>query len=316
MADAFTLAHLSDVHLGPLPAFSPHDWNLKRSLGFANWHLKRRHVHQRPILDRLMHDLRLQQPDHIAVTGDLINIGLPAEYPAAVEWLATLGTVEGVSAVPGNHDIYVHLRSDPGVARWRAHMSGTGGHDDAQPNQLSKSTFPFVRHFGQVALIGVNSAVPTRPFRATGEVGAEQRERLRATLAMLRDAKITRIVLIHHPPLPGMAHRSKALRDAAALEQVLAEEGAELVLHGHNHRRMLTYRASVTGAIPVIGVPSASAGRAHRGEPLARYHLFRVSAGRPTSVTMIARGLHEPDGPVVEIERTVIVPAPAPALQP
>ncbi len=308
MTDTLTLAHLSDVHLGPLPPFGVRHWNVKRVLGFANWQRNRKHVHQRGIVDRLVADLRAQQPDHIAVTGDLINIGLPAEYVEAAAWLAALGPGPAVTVVPGNHDIYVRLPSDPGVLRWRAHMTGTG--EASSQSQSAKTEFPFVRRFGRLALIGLNSAVPTRPFQAIGEVGAAQLERLRATLRDLRRDGAKRVVLIHHPPLPGMATRSKALRDAAALERVLAEEGAELVLHGHNHQRMLSYRSSETGGFPIVGVPSASAVRSHKHEPLARYHLFRLAvADGPLTITLIARGLLEPDGAMVEIERTQIAPA-------
>ena len=53
-------------------------------------------------------------------------------------------------------------------------------------------------------------------------------------------------VLIHHPPLPGQAKRFRGLEDAAGLEAVLSRHGAELVMHGHNHRNMLAWGA--TGA--------------------------------------------------------------------
>ena len=312
MSDAFVLAHLSDVHLGPLPRFGRAHWNVKRTLGWVNWMRKRRSTHRPEIVARLLADMAAQSPTHLAVTGDLINIGLPEEYVGATRWLEHIGSPSNVSVVPGNHDIYTHLGSDSGVARWSAWMSNF---DDAHPSTFSApgsdwsiDTFPWVRRLGGVALVGINSAIPTRPFRAIGHVGAAQLQRLEQILAYLATEPVTRIVLVHHPALPGQAAPAKALTDAAALETVLQRHGVELVLHGHNHRRMLAFRQGPTGAIPFVGVPSASAAVAHRTEDLARYHLFQMTPGdRAAPIELIARGLTEPDGPVVEIERRKLI---------
>lgn len=298
MSDTFTIAHLSDLHLGPLPPFGVRHWNLKRALGFANWHRKRRAAHLPAVAAALVADIQRLAPDHIAVTGDLINIGLPAEYEAALAWLEALGPTDRVSVVPGNHDIYVRLLRDAGVARWQGYMA-----DDAATAD-GDSSFPYVRRRGRVALIGLNSAVPTRPLVASGQLGEIQLTSLARILDELGREGLARVVMIHHPPLPGQASPRKALRDADALAGVLRRHGAELVLHGHNHRREV-HRAMGPGAdVPVVGVPSASLGAAHEGETLARYHLFGVMLGAgPPRVSMISRGLMQPGGPVVEIER-------------
>jgi 3',5'-cyclic AMP phosphodiesterase CpdA len=161
--------------------------------------------------------------------------------------------------------------------------------------------FPFVRRCGRVALIGVNSAVPTRPFHAGGLVGDGQLARLGRMLAALGREGLMRVVLIHHPPLPGLAAPAKALADAGALAEILGEHGAELVLHGHNHRFMLNTQQGPAGGIPVVGVPSASARSAHGREELARYHLLGFRDGEP--IEFVARGLADTDGPVVELGR-------------
>jgi hypothetical protein len=83
---------------------------------------------------------------------------------------------------------------------------------------------------------------------------------------------------------------------------MLARHGAELAVHGHNHRNMLAWRPSVSGSFPVVGAPSASQGKLHRHEPLARYNLFRIDAAAG-AIGLIGRGLAEPGGAIVEIER-------------
>src|SRR5450755_527345 len=97
MTNAITIAHLSDVHLGPIDGFTPRYWNLKRALGYANWLRNRRHAFLRPALDGIVADLAAHAPDHIAVTGDLTNIGLPQEHINALGWLESLGPPERVS---------------------------------------------------------------------------------------------------------------------------------------------------------------------------------------------------------------------------
>src|SRR5918992_1567610 len=117
MTSPVTIAHLSDVHLSPLRGFWPPHWNIKRALGFANWVLTPRRVHLRSVVDRLVADLRLQNVDHVAVTGDLVNIGLPHELENALRWLESIGPPSSVSVIPGNHDIYTRRWRDAGVAR-------------------------------------------------------------------------------------------------------------------------------------------------------------------------------------------------------
>lgn len=310
----FTLAHLSDVHLSPLPPVALRHWNLKRLLGWLNWQHRRRHVYSHDVLDRLVEDLRAQAPDHIAVTGDLANLGLPVEHETALAWLGTLGTPEHVTAIPGNHDIYSGIGADPGTGRWLAHMSAnSAAADHAIAEALgTEATFPFVRRFGKIAIIALNSAVPTRPFYAIGRLGPDQLRGLASILDRLGAEGMMRVVLIHHPPLPGLSKKRHDLQDADALADVLTRHGAELVLHGHEHREMLAWHPTPNGGIPIVGVPSASLAIPYKDEPLARYNLYRLlpDAHRPR-IELIARGLAEPGGPVVELARRWIEPDPA-----
>lgn len=304
MSQTFTLAHLSDVHLAPVVGFDMAHWRVKRLLGYINWHRRRKGVHLRPVVDRLVADLATQRPYHIAVTGDLVNLGLPGEQAAALEWLATVGPPDRVTVVPGNHDIYVRMRRDPGTARWQDYMRpNADGAGYGEPGHA----FPFVRRFGQIALVGVNSAIPTMPVLARGCVGHEQLQRLGRILDMLGRERAMRIVLIHYPPLPGQSSPLRKLMDADAMQRVLSENGAELVLHGHNHTNTLAFCSSRAAAIPVIGVASASLAKPHHGEPLGRYNLYRITVdGSGHRICLTGRGLTEPDGPVVELERREI----------
>jgi 3',5'-cyclic AMP phosphodiesterase CpdA len=305
---AFTLAHLGDVHLGPIAGFFPRYWNTKRLVGYANWSRRRRMLYRREVLDRIVADVLAQAPDHIALTGDLVNLGLPGELSNALAWLQGLGDPGRVTVVPGNHDIYTHIGSDAGTRRWAAYMTPNS---DGARYVGEQWQFPFVRRFGRLALIGVNSAVPTPPIVSWGRVGWPQLASLEAALGRLRAEAVFRVVLIHHPPLPGQASRARGLQDASALTAALERHGAELIVHGHNHQNMTAWLPCASGITPVIGAPGVSLARPHKGEPMARYNLYRIEWDNPPRITLIGRGLAEPDGPVVELERRQLSPGEA-----
>ena len=301
----FTLAHLSDVHLAPLPAPRLVDFTPKRALALANWVRQRRFMHRREVLDTLTADLLAQHPDHIAVTGDLVNMGMPQELAAAREWLKTLGTPERVTAIPGNHDVYGWRPGASNFGPWRDYMTGNTPSDGQA--QGVHAGFPFVKIYGRVALIGTSTAVPTPPLWASGRLGQEQRRVLGALLHRLTKEGFCRVVLIHHPPLRGQASPLRGLEDAAELAAIFAREGAELVLHGHNHRPMLAYAQGPKARIPVVGVPSASA-HPDSHAPSARYNLLAIApAGDGWRIGLIGRG-YGPDGQMHEIERLHLGP--------
>ncbi|MDJ0512686.1 MAG: metallophosphoesterase [Methyloceanibacter sp.] len=283
----FTLAHLSDIHLSPLPKVKSHQLLSKRFLGYVNWHHGRKFVHRRDVLDLLSRDVKERKPDHIAVTGDLTNLGLPQEFPPTAAWLRGLGKPDTVTVIPGNHDAYVRLHPDKTTAHWRPFMEENAAGQALHPQ--SAGGFPFVRRFGDIALVALSSAVPTAPFVAAGWLGSEQRQALAQCLDKLGQEGLFRIVLIHHPPLPGQASWRRALRDATDVRDVLREHGAELVLHGHNHEQSVHELETVSGPAIVVGVPSAS--EAVDGRiPAARYNEYAIErAGNGWHVEMTGR---------------------------
>jgi 3',5'-cyclic AMP phosphodiesterase CpdA len=288
----FTLAHLSDPHLGALAWPGVPSLLSKRALGFATWHLRRKSIHDRGVLPALVEDLHRARPDHIAVTGDLTNLSLPAEFARAGAWLTRLAGTAEVTVIPGNHDAYVAVPWEHSLVHWESFMSGAAGppFTDERPVR-SVDDFPFVRLRGPLALIGLSSAAPMPAFSAAGRLGAGQLERLARQLEALGQAGHFRVVLVHHPPLPGGAKSRKQLQDGAGLREVIASRGAELVLFGHTHSSGLDRLATPQGRAPMIGVPSASA-RTHRGRGHARYHLYRVAReGEGWSVTVEVRGV-------------------------
>ncbi|MBA4287119.1 MAG: metallophosphoesterase [Xanthomonadaceae bacterium] len=246
----FRLAHFSDPHLhfdAPPPTLA--ERFSKRSLSRLSWARGRRELQRPELLAAAVADVRAHAPDHWLISGDITNFSLPGEFVAAAAWLATLGDADDVSVVPGNHDALVPLPPAQGWVHWRPWMHGDDG----------VAAFPFLRQRGELALIGLSTAVPTAPGMASGRLGRAQLDALAALLADLGARGLARVVALHHPPADGVVKRRKALEDRAALCAVVAAHGAELLLHGHSRDARFDPVPGPDGLVPVLGVPSISA---------------------------------------------------------
>ena len=288
---SFRLAHLSDAHIGPLP--EPHWRELmsKRLTGYLNWQ-RRGRIHNMDVLRAIVEDIRAQGPDHIAMTGDILNIGLPAEFPLAADWLQTLGDASSVSFVPGNHDAYV-----PSAMPFIAKTFAPWMVGDAR----AAHAFPYLRQRGDLAIIGLTSGVPTAPLLASGRLGGEQRARFAQMLSDTRGQM--RVVMIHHPPHSTGSTPGRGLSDSRRFEKIIREHGAELIIHGHNHRHSVAHLDGPNGPVPVVGVASASAVPGtdrHR----AAWHLYEITwVGSRWQIEGVIRGMTRDRQGVIEIGR-------------
>jgi len=294
---AFTLAHVSDPHLPPLPKPLLSELAGKRALGYLNWTRNRHKYYRREVLDALVRDLQSHAPDHIAITGDLVNLALPAEFPLVRTWLQNVGAPDRVTAIPGNHDAYVRATRHRFVEAFGDYLSGDepARQDDA---------FPFLRRRGPVALIGLSSAVPTAPFMATGTLGAAQLATLERMMVALSTEQVFRVLLVHHPLRSDS--RPKRLTDSADLIALLKRHGVDLILHGHDHIHSTMWFDGPDGRIPSIGVPAASA-LARGRHPAAAYNLYRIeNVGNAWTCEQISRGIGS-NLQVSEISRTRLI---------
>ncbi len=247
---AYRLAHLSDPHIGPMPPLTPRALWGKQGLGYLSWRVRKQRIHRPEVLAALREDLLAQAPDHVAVTGDLVNIALPAEFVQAAAWLQALGPPEWISVVPGNHDATIRIAAHQSLAHWAPYMRSD------QPD--APAAFPYLRRRGPLAIIGLSSAIPSPWGFATGRLGERQLQALDRLLEQLSSESCWRVVLLHHPPLEGFSSWRKRLIDAAALREILASRGVNLVLHGHEHVPTSGTLEARNGLIQVTGVPSCS----------------------------------------------------------
>ena len=302
----FRLAHVTDPHFrgsSPFAGAALGDFvgkrNTKRFVGALNLVVNRTRKHKMELLEALREDLRAQAVDHVALTGDLSNIAIEAEWQSALRWLEAYGAAgDAVTVIPGNHDTYVEEVVQSRIferlfAAYQTRDVAAGA---------AAETYPFVRVRGGVALVAVSSCVPTGDLGAWGEVGAAQLARLEAALTEPAIVGKTRVVLIHHPPVLIKEGEQRNLKDRAALAAVLARAGADLVLHGHDHA---DERATLDGPggarIPVVGAGSAS----YAGAPdrRSRYNIYEIE-GR--AITCVIRAHDEASDQFREVRREVL----------
>jgi len=226
------LVHLTDPHLSTLADVKFSQLGGKRWSGYLSWRQNRRKHYLPAVLDKLADAVRAEKADQILLTGDLVQIGLGTEIDQATEWLHALGPAEQVMLVPGNHDIYGKGSADALFKAWSEYLF--------QPVQVPgtsqpASQYPVVRKLGKLSLIGVSTACVTPVFMASGKLGDEQLQKLAELLRQAAAEKQMSVLLIHHPPLPGMTKWRKALTDATKLQAVLKHHPPLLVFYGHLH---------------------------------------------------------------------------------
>lgn len=270
------LVHITDPHLTSLAGWRPGPRAGKRWLSWLSWQRGRRHRHRRDRLDALVDALKRDTPDAWAVTGDLCQIGLEREAIEARQWLETLAPPESTLVVPGNHDLFAADSAAWIHRRWAEYL-----HVDPE-----RPEWPVVRRHGDVVLIGLNSAIVTPVLLARGRVGRRVRDRLERVLEAHRDAY--RVILIHHPPLPGACKPRKALADDGELSAVIARHRPALVLHGHLHRNAGWPESSAAGPAARIYCTASASASGKQGAAAARiFEIERRGAGFETEMRLM-----------------------------
>ena len=300
------LAHISDVHLGPLPKVTRRELFSKRITGYINFRRNRMNADQPEITARLISFLKQLAPDHTAITGDLINLGLDLEIANATNWLVGLGDPADNTVVLGNHDAYVRGARDKAMAAWQPWICGDDGKAVA-----SDKDYPVVRRRGMVSLVGCNSARASAPFLATGYFHKDQAKRLGDILREEHAAGQTTVILIHHPPFPRATARHKRLIGLSNFTRVIAEHGAGLVLHGHTHLATEAWLYGPERNIPVICVPAAYQWPGYR-KPPAGINLFTINGSHGRAQIALQRYAYTglPGKEIVLTEKKVLMGSP------
>lgn len=279
------LAHCSDLHLLSHDGARWLDLANKRWIGAMNLLSSRsRHYHVAAFED-MVDDMNALGVEHVLCTGDVTNLALRREFEFARQKFdkLVLGPND-VTVIPGNHDAYVaegvpifsevfgpYAQPDPG---WEWEEDHRHSADDVLH-------WPIVRIRGDLAIIGLSTSRATPWFTAYGSLGQGQCNRLAKVLGDPRLQGKVRVVAIHHPPAGTRAHsRIRGLRDHLAFAHVIAEHGAELIVHGHEHRDMVETLGGPEGVhVTVRGIAS---GTYHHNkiDRIARYRIYDIDGGQ------------------------------------
>jgi 3',5'-cyclic AMP phosphodiesterase CpdA len=268
------IAHCSDLHLLSLAGARALDFANKRWIGAMNLLANRgRHYHSQ-VFEAMVADFNRSELDHVLVTGDITNLAFEEEFRFARRLFDAIRLgPERVTVLPGNHDSYIAR----GAEYFAAHFDVYNRPDPGWARPEPDDRWPVVRVRGPLALVALSTSLATPWFTAWGRVGEEQLARVAEALADPRLGDRFRLVAIHHPPA-GERSRSvvRGLRDRAGFAAVIAQAGAELILHGHEH---LDLRASLAGPDGgEVAVRGIQAGTYEAGNPArrARYRVYEI----------------------------------------
>jgi 3',5'-cyclic AMP phosphodiesterase CpdA len=304
---AVVVAHVSDLHPTDVVRPSLVDLAGKRALGWLNLLFVRSRRHGFDLLERTMEDIRRDPPDHLFVGGDVVNLGLPAEFAASRALIGSTGLrPEAISAVPGNHDRY----TDDALRRrlFETYLGAFAFSAAPFPDDL----FPFLQPRPGLTVLGLCSGWPASPIQARGTIGGKQLGRLESLLAHPA-VRPPVVVLVHHPPLPYPNPVEQWLNGLHDWRELIGLLGGKdvTVVHGHRHLSLHALVETPRGPVRVLGVPSAS----DRGGSSGRtrgYHRYRFGPqgflGGERRIWNEARGAFDvaplPDARAVRWEET------------
>ncbi len=219
-------------------------------------HISDIHFGPKHLVDRAEGVLRLAErlaPDFIALSGDLTQRAKPSEFQRARTFVDRLPAP--VVAVPGNHDV-------PLYRVWERVFAPYG----AYRRHFDRETEPTWQD-DELFVVGLNTAYGWT--LTEGRLTLAQLRRLEERLEAA-PAEAFKLVIAHHHLIPPPRFKTQSvLIHAFEAIEILAQQGADLVVSGHHH---ITYLGSSEqyypqGLHPVVvlhsGTTTSSRGRGH-----------------------------------------------------
>ena len=269
----YTLIHVSDLHLLSLKGIQWQELINKRIYGLLSKTLANKgSVNYNQILDTLQGEISRIKPHWTVFSGDLTHLALFEEFQQGEKWLSGLSQYSRLIAVPGNHDSYLPQPAPPNPENWKF---GT----DCEPGIENKDTsnrFPFTIISPPVALIGLDTSLPTPTFCAYGRIGEAQLQELQSLLENLRDRDLFKILILHHPPGDKILPKRKRLLDSERLLSLLQSYPVQMVLHGHTHKQGVSCPDDARG-LKSFGISSISALN-KKGNKRSAINIFQIQS--------------------------------------
>jgi Icc-related predicted phosphoesterase len=250
---------------------------------------------------QIIQQIATEDPDFLAIVGDLVFCGSSATHWAAFDELATPLCQAYVPILPllGNHDYW--LRSRPALSHFFARFPHLDGRHW------------FSTTYGPLGLIFLDSNVrrlPASQWYKQLDWYRQELQRFEQTSAILGV-----VVLLHHPPYTNSSHSSDALQVQHAFVPAFVEARKTLVMvAGHVHSYERFTRAGKTFLVTGGGGPRIKLATGQRrrhlddcfgGPPLRGFH-FLLFTPLPTRLEIEMRGLQQHCGMFETLDRVAL----------
>lgn len=220
------IAHLSDLHLveqDPSRRSRAHRFRLSWLTMLCPLDIERR---RRRALEAF-EQAYASGADHLVITGDLTEDGMPGQFEMLASVLAeSRWPASRVTLVPGNHDAY-----NDGAAFNQA-LDGP-----LRPYRETSAAGAVLPIAGAV-LVAVSTAFHQAFTRSAGALERESLETIEAAARQARKKGVPLIVAQHHPPLGYSLQPFQwidGFQQHRELTALLLEHDHAHVLHGHTH---------------------------------------------------------------------------------
>ena len=222
------IAHLSDIHVLE---------RRSRNAGSYSWGTRVVSIHRR--LDDGARALKMKialdcarraRADHIVISGDLTELGTPAQFERFAEILHESGIdPRCLTLVPGNHDAY-DARDG-----WKKALTGPlrafAASSAGEPGHLVDR--------GAFAILPIDASRHQSIARSGGELTERAADALQRRIEDPALQRKATVVVLHHPPFGNARspwHFIDGLRGYARLLNLLMNHPHLHLLHGHRHR--------------------------------------------------------------------------------
>lgn len=245
------IAHISDLHLNTL--FT--DSNLNK-------------------IKILLKYISSQNPDHVAITGDLTDNADESDLILLRKLFKKYGLLDGnkCSIVIGNHDIFggpqkaEDIFSFPERCKKTDYNKKVGFFNEMFRETLDlsifksdKNIYPYAKFIKKNLIIGLNSiaeySMLKNPFASNGEISLKQFNDLNYILNEFGSAAERIIILIHHhfhkmkkiSSSPSgiwqnIEKQTMKLKNKSRLLNLFNKYNVDLILHGHTHHSSEYFR--------------------------------------------------------------------------
>lgn len=224
----FRIAHLSDVHvLDPGVHRSPTRYRVAaRVVGLG------RAIDPRSRATKLLRSLRSASQSgasHVVISGDLTELGSPAEFEHLAALLDEAKLPEGaLTLVPGNHDAYTE------ASAWKRALEGPlkrwAGASAGEPGKVVER--------GDVVFVPIDTSYFQPIGRSGGMFTPEAAQAIERRLRDPAFADRAVVLVLHHPPVSQRSFVWRwidGLRGVSHVLDLLARHPRVQLLHGHLH---------------------------------------------------------------------------------